>query len=111
MATQVSTRDDRNGLLRGLMKTALERMLNTELVVHLGRRALSATAAEEPLGVLPATGAATTTPTPKNRRHGHSQQTVSGDMGDLTSPTPRDRDGTFEPQLIGKHQRRLERLR
>ena len=28
-------------------------------------------------------------------------------MGELTIATPRDRDGTFEPQLIGKHQRRI----
>jgi len=28
-------------------------------------------------------------------------------VGDLTISTPRDRDGTFEPQLIGKHQRRV----
>jgi transposase-like protein len=32
---------------------------------------------------------------------------VQGDLGELTLATPRDRDGTFEPQLIGKHQRRL----
>ena len=107
MATQVSTLDDLNGLLRGMMKTALERMLNTELDVHLGRRALAATAAEEPGGDRPAIGDATATPTLKNRRNGHSQKTVSGDMGDLTLQTPRDRHGTFEPQLIGKHQRRL----
>jgi hypothetical protein len=38
MATQVTTLDDLNGLMRAMMKTALERMLNTELDVHLGRR-------------------------------------------------------------------------
>ena len=32
---------------------------------------------------------------------------MQGDLGELTLATPRDRDGTFEPQLIGKHQRRL----
>ena len=34
-------------------------------------------------------------------------KTVQGDLGELTIATPRDRNGTFEPQLIGKHQRRL----
>src|SRR4051795_11360572 len=32
---------------------------------------------------------------------------VQGDMGELKLETPRDRNGTFEPQLIAKHQRRL----
>ena len=35
------------------------------------------------------------------------RKTVRADVGDLTIATPRDRDGTFEPQLIGKHQRRV----
>jgi transposase-like protein len=38
MATQATTVDDLNGLLRTIMKSALERMLNTEMDVHLGRR-------------------------------------------------------------------------
>ena len=42
-----------------------------------------------------------------NRRNGHSPKTVQGDLGELTLDTPRDRDGTFEPQLIPKHQRRV----
>ena len=42
-----------------------------------------------------------------NRRNGRSRKTVQGDLGELTIATPRDRNGTFEPQLIGKHQRRV----
>lgn len=107
MATQVTTLDDLNGLMRTMMKTALERMLNTEMDVHLGRRAEPAVAEATPS--CPATEAAAEPAgtTPKNRRNGHSQKTVSGDMGDIALRTPRDRKGTFEPQLIGKHQRRL----
>ena len=37
-ANQHHTAEDLNGLIRLMMKTALERMLNTELDVHLGRR-------------------------------------------------------------------------
>ncbi len=37
LATQASTLDDLNGAMRSLMKAALERMLNSELDVHLGR--------------------------------------------------------------------------
>ena len=43
----------------------------------------------------------------ENRRNGRSRKTVQGDLGEMTLATPRDRNGTFEPQLIGKHQRRL----
>lgn len=40
-----------------------------------------------------------------NRRNGRLKKTVRNETGDLTIATPRDRDGTFEPQLIEKHQR------
>ena len=35
------------------------------------------------------------------------KKTVQGDFGKAEIQTPRDRNGTFEPQLIGKHQRRF----
>ncbi|MHB8863351.1 MAG: transposase [Pirellulaceae bacterium] len=41
-----------------------------------------------------------------NRRNGRSRKTVQGNLGQLTNATPDDRDGTFPPQLIGKHPRR-----
>lgn len=108
MATQVTTLNDLNGLMQAMMKTALERMLNTELDVHLGRRKPPTTTDASALDA-PATAAPDATPaTPKNRRNGHSLKTVSGDMGDLQLRTPRDRNGTFEPQLIAKGQRRLD---
>jgi len=108
MATRARTLEDLNGLMRSMMKSALERMLNTELDVHLGRRSLPALAAEtatvddrtEPSAPIGATG-------PKNRRNGHSGRSVQGDTGELTLATPRDRNGTFDRQLIAKHQRRL----
>jgi putative transposase len=98
IATQAQTLGDVNGLLRSLMKSALERMLDTEMDVHLGRKGAPATATAEPIVGAPSVG---------NRRNGHSRKTVQGDLGELTLETPRDRNGSFEPQLIGKHQRRL----
>ena len=95
IATQAKSLDDLNGLLRTLMKSALERMLDTEMDVHLGRKAIAA---------LPTDAAP---PLAKNRRNGHSPKTVCGELGELTLDTPRDRESTFEPQLIAKHQRRL----
>ena len=113
IAGQARTAEDLNGLMRLMMKSALERMLNTELDVHLGRKILpAALVADQPLAELPAVAEPTSPPAgpakrSPNRRNGHSRKTVQGDMGELTLATPRDRDGTFEPQLIGKHQRRV----
>jgi len=101
LATQASTIDELNGLLRGLMKSAMQRMLDTEMDGHLGRKDLpalrDAAAADRPA---PADA-------PRNRRNGHSKKTVQGELGDIPLDIPRDRLGTFEPQLIGKYQRRL----
>jgi transposase-like protein len=99
-AGQVTTVEELNGLIRLMMKSGLERMLNTEMDVHLGRR--SALAIDE-TGGKPAARPADT----KNRRNGHSPKTVKGDLGEVTIDTPRDRNGTFQPQLIEKHQRRV----
>ena len=41
IAGQARTAEDLNGLMRLMMKSALERMLDTEMDVHLGRKALS----------------------------------------------------------------------
>lgn len=46
-------------------------------------------------------------PDTSHQRTGTSGQTVLTDDGPLMLDIPRDRDGTFEPQLIGKHERRL----
>jgi hypothetical protein len=62
--------------MRTLMKSALERMLHTEMDVHLGRKAIAALPSADAaqvngLAALP------------NRRNGHSAKTVCGDMGEL----------------------------
>lgn len=112
-ASQARTAEDLNGLMRLMMKSALERMLNTEMDIHLGRKALAGVAtAEQRPDEIPGPAAATASPASSgkrspNRRNGRSAKTVQGDLGELTLATPRDRDGTFEPQLIGKHQRRV----
>ncbi len=98
IAGQARTAEDLNGLMRLMMKSALERMLDSEMDVHLGRKAVSpggepravpSNGAEPPLASL----AKRSKP---NRRNGRSQKTVQGDVGELTIATPRDRDGTFE---------------
>jgi putative transposase len=111
-AGQATTAADLNGLMRLMMKSALERMLNTEMDVHLGRRTpVSSAQADRPQADMPAAAeqaeATNGTKRPPNRRNGRSPKTVQGDLGELTIATPRDRDGSFEPQVIGKHQRRV----
>ena len=75
---------------RRLKKALMERMLGGELSYHLGY---------PPGGRKPD---ATT-----NHRNGTSEKRVLTDDGPMAVDIPRDRDGTFEPQLIPKHARRL----
>jgi putative transposase len=108
IAADAKTQDDVNGLVKLMLKSALERMLNTELDSHLGRNALPGSEVGVPVTVSAKSDARLPTKKrAKNRRNGHSQKTVQGDLGEITLETPRDRDGTFEPQVVPKHQRRL----
>ena len=43
-----------------------------------------------------------------NVRNGHTKKTVHTESGPVEVAVPRDREGSFQPQLIRKHQRRLE---
>lgn len=78
-----------NGLLKQLTKLLVERALDAELAEHLGH------GKNEPV----ANDAG-------NTRNGKSKKTLKGDFGELPIEVPRDRQGTFEPQLIPKHQTR-----
>ncbi len=101
-AGQATTVEELNQLMRLMMKSGLERMLDAEMDVHLGRRTLPEGASASVLA--PPAGPQRRSP---NRRNGRSRKTVQGDLGEVTLSTPRDREGTFEPQLIEKHQRRV----
>ena len=78
-----------NGLLKQLTKKLVERALEAEMAEHLGH------ARNEP--VANPTG---------NTRNGKSKKTLKGEFGELPIEIPRDRHGSFEPQLISKHQTR-----
>ena len=77
------------GLLAEIKKALAERMLNAEMDQHLDAEAV---AAGEPSG---------------NHRNGYSKKTVTTDTSQVELDIPRDRRGTFEPQLIAKYQRRF----
>jgi transposase-like protein len=81
----------KNGLLKQLTKRLVERTLEAELTDHLGYRP------NAPQG----RGSG-------NNRNGKSQKTVQGDSGPLQIEVPRDRNGSFDPQLVKKRQRRLK---
>jgi putative transposase len=42
-----------------------------------------------------------------NNRNGQSRKTVQGDFGAIEVETPRDRNGSFEPKILPKHERRF----
>src|SRR3954454_6794805 len=78
-----------NGLLKQLTKALLERALQGELTDHLGYEK------HDPAGHH--TG---------NSRNGKSRKKLKGDFGEMDLETPRDRNGSFEPKIIGKNQTR-----
>ena len=81
----------KNGLLKQLTKRLVERTLEAELTDHLGYEP------HEQKGR--GTG---------NNRNGKGRKTVHSETGEIDITVPRDRNGTFEPKLIKKRQRRLE---
>jgi len=80
-----------SGLLAQLMKSVLEAALAEELTEHLGYE--HGDAAGRGSG---------------NSRNGTTAKTVLTDAGPVELDTPRDRNGSFEPQIVRKGQRRLD---
>lgn len=80
-----------NGLLKELQKRLLEKAMGAELTVHLG------------YGKYDSEGRNS-----GNSRNGTSPKTIQGEFGKLELDTPRDRNGSFEPQILPKGQRRFE---
>ncbi len=71
----------KDGVLGPLVKQLTEAALEAELDSHLAEEVRA------------------------NRRNGKSRKTVKSTSGKFELETPRDRAGTFEPQLVKKHQR------
>lgn len=79
-----------NGLLKQLTKALLERPMNAELTDHLGYEK------HDPVGHKSG-----------NSRNGKSSKKLKGDFGEIDLETPRDRNGSFEPKIVAKHQTRF----
>jgi len=79
-----------NGLLKQLTKALVERAMNAEMGHHLGyeKHAVEGRGSG-------------------NSRNGKSRKKVQGDFGAVEIEVPRDRNGTYEPKIIPKHERRF----
>ena len=92
----IKTQDDLagpNGLLKALTKALVERALEGELTHHLGYEK------NDPVGY--GNG---------NSRNGKSRKRLKSEQGEVEIAIPRDRQGSFEPQLVRKHQTRWDGL-
>src|SRR6202044_678689 len=79
-----------NGLLKQLTKAVLERAMQAELTEHLGYEKHDSAGHNS-----------------GNSRNGATTKTLKGDFGGLPLGTPRDRNGSYEPKIIGKGQTRF----
>ena len=80
----------KDGLLKELTARLVERVLEAELTDHLGYEK------HNPAGR-----------NSGNNRNGHGNKTLKGDNGQLEIKVPRDRNGSFDPQLVPKRQSRM----
>lgn len=90
LAKSIKTEKDLASLSKHLLKLTVERAMNAELDEHLGyeKHALDGRNSG-------------------NNRNGYSSKTLKGNFGEVDIVTPRDRNSTFEPQIIKKGQTRV----
>jgi transposase-like protein len=87
----VRTQSDLAELTRRLTKRVLETALNSELEEHLGYEK------NEKSSIVR-----------NNTRNGFSSKKLKTDLGEIDILSPRDRDSSFEPKIIKKHQTKFE---
>ena len=80
-----------HGLMKELKVRLMERMLGAELTEHLGYEPHGEPASQQ-----------------SNRRNGATRKVLKGNDGAVPIDIPRDRDGSFEPELIQKGQTRID---
>lgn len=85
-----ATAQGTSAILRELTAAVVNRALDAELTEHLDYEA-----GEEPAE------------TQTNRRNGRRKKKLRTDFGEVEVEVPRDRDGTFEPQLVKRYQRAI----
>ena len=90
-AKSINTPEDLNEFSQMLKKITVEAALNAEMDEHLGYQKHQKS-------------------TSTNSRNGNSSKRVKTEDGEFELDTPRDRDGSFEPRLVKKHQSRFTSL-
>ncbi|MFN7098311.1 MAG: IS256 family transposase [Gammaproteobacteria bacterium] len=90
LAKSIKTENDLAALSKHLLKLTVERAMNAELDEHLGYEKHAVEGKNS-----------------GNSRNGYSSKVLKGDFGEVEITTPRDRNSTFEPQLIRKGQTRI----
>jgi len=80
-----------DGLLKQLTGALINRAMGAELTHHLGYAPRGEPPEEQ-----------------SNRRNGAGEKTLRTDAGPITIQVPRDREGSFEPQIVPKHQRHFD---
>lgn len=90
LAKDLKTPADLNALSAQLTKLTVEAALNAEMQEHLGYAPYESKGRDTP-----------------NSRNGYTSKTLKGDHGEIEIATPRDREASFEPQLVRKGQTRI----
>ena len=93
LAAQCTTTGDIQELLKTLFSGTIEQILEAELEEHLGYEKNSIQGNNS-----------------GNSRNGYGKKTIHSEYGDSEISVPRDRGGTFEPQIIGKRQTRTDEI-
>jgi transposase-like protein len=88
LAKDLKTPEDLSALSAQLTKLTVEAALKAEMEEHLGYAPYEAKGTH-------------------NRRNGYTSKILKGDHGEIELATPRDREATFEPQIVRKGQTRI----
>ena len=82
--------------MKAMFGDVLQQVMEAELDTKLGYEKSQRTANEDESGLS------------KNYRNGHSKKTVKTQLGEVTINVPRDRNGEYEPSIIGKYNRNAD---
>lgn len=93
LAKQCTSMEDVHNLLKSLFKGTLEEILETEMDEHLGYPKHDVAGNNS-----------------GNSRNGYGKKTIQTELGETELKVPRDRKGTFAPQIVEKRQTKSEDL-
>lgn len=93
LAEQCKSMSDVQNLLKSLFRGTVEAMLEAEMDEHLGYERYTVEGKNS-----------------GNSRNGYGKKTVKSELGETELRVPRDRNGTFEPQVIEKRQTKTDDL-